>query len=156
MIEIDMPGMDVQRHAVLEMETKEAIEKLNKNLTALHFPKCEAVDYSKIDVRVFNTLEQGWIAPPAELVDAWFSQVKSTFKEFRSDEKLGFLLGLRGQSADRRIRAYRKGDEAIPYGIWRNFLVITGRAVQEIPTALGIFDMEEVQAVKSESGTARD
>lgn len=150
MIEIDMPDMGQQRQMVLDIETNEAIEKLRKNLQAAHYPRCEDVDYSTIDSRVFNTLEEGWIAPNAELVDAWFNQFKSTFKEYKSDEKLGYLLGLRGQSADRRIRAYRKGGETIPYGIWRNFLVITGRVVQEIPTVLGIFDMDKDQAVKSE------
>jgi hypothetical protein len=56
--------------------------------------------------------------------------------------KLGFLLGLQGRSADRRIRAYRNGAEIIPYGIWRTFLELTGRVVVDVKPVLGLFDSE--------------
>ncbi|MEA5720371.1 hypothetical protein ONQ97_25970, partial [Salmonella enterica subsp. enterica serovar Virginia] len=40
--------------------------------------------------------------------------------------KLGILLGLTGNT-DRRIRSFRNGERPVPYGVWRRFLIITGR-----------------------------
>ena len=41
-------------------------------------------------------------------------------------------LGMRGNNAERRIRAYRDGSDSPPYGVWRKLLVATGRVPQEI------------------------
>lgn len=142
-ISITLPSMDAQRLMILEMETEKAITTLKSNLLGKKFPKADGVDYASLDEHIFLTQDQGWVAPPSDLVDAWFNQVKELFYEYRSDRKLGNLLGLQGDSADRRIRAYRKGSEVIPYGIWRNFLEITGRVTPEIKPVLGIFDMEQ-------------
>lgn len=139
---IPLPSIHTQRLMILEMDTEQAILTLKSNLSGQHFPKVDSVDYASLDERVFLTQDQGWIAPPHDLVDAWFNQVKEIFPEYRSDAKLGSLLGLHGGSADRRIRAYRNGDEAIPYGIWRKFLELTGRVIPEIKPVLGLFDME--------------
>jgi hypothetical protein len=141
-ISITLPSMDVQRLMILEMDTEKAISTLKSNLLGQRFPKADGVDYAALDERIFLTQDQGWVAPPPNLVDAWFNQVKELFTEYHSDRKLGNLLGLHGDSADRRIRAYRKGSEAVPYGIWRNFLEITGRVIPEIKPVLGLFDME--------------
>lgn len=138
---IPLPSMEAQRLMILEMDTEKAISTLKRNLLGVHYPKAEGVDYARIDARVFLTLDQGWVPPQPELVNAWFNQVKFSFKEYQSDAKLGYLLGLQGNSADRRIRAYRKGDEAVPYGIWRAFLELTGRVTPEIKPVLGLFDM---------------
>ncbi|ECJ2865468.1 hypothetical protein VV404_004612 [Salmonella enterica] len=142
-IAITLPSMDTQRLMILEMETEKAITTLKSNLLEKKFPKADGVNYAELDERIFLTQDQGWVAPPSDLVDAWFNQVKELFDEYRSDRKLGNLLGLQGDSADRRIRAYRKGSEVIPYGIWRNFLEVTGRVTPEIKPVLGIFDMEQ-------------
>ena len=142
-INMPLPSMDAQRLMILEMETEKAITTLKSNLLGQKFDKADGVDYAALDERIFLTQDQGWIAPPSDLVDAWFNQVKELFAEYRTDRKLGNLLGLQGESADRRIRAYRKGSEVIPYGIWRNFLEITGRVTPEIKPVLGIFDIEK-------------
>lgn len=62
----------------------------------------------------------------------WFKQFTLTFPEYRSDEKIAHLLGLHSKIGDRRIRAFRNGDQPIPYGLWRRFLELTGRVNQEI------------------------
>lgn len=141
-IAISLPSMDAQRLIILEMETDKAITTLKSNLLERRYPKADGVDYAAIDERIFLTPDQGWIAPPPSLINAWFNQVKERFDEYRSDGKLGNLLGLQGDSADRRIRAYRKGDEVIPYGIWRNFLEVTGRVAPYIKPVIGIFDVD--------------
>ncbi|EPX6645141.1 hypothetical protein ABK669_22585 [Enterobacter hormaechei] len=141
-ISIELPPLDKQRLLVLKADTERAITILKANLNAKSFPKVENIDYTTIDPRIFNTLEQGWTAPPAFLIDAWFNQLKALFKEYGSDAKLGVLLGLQGRSADRRIRAYRNGAEIIPYGIWRTFLELTGRVVVDVKPVLGLFDSE--------------
>lgn len=141
-ISINLPSMDAQRLIILEMETDKAISTLKSNLLERKYPKADGVDYAAIDERIFVTLDQGWIAPPPSLINAWFNQVKERFDEYRSDGKLGYLLGLQGDNADRRIRAYRNGDEVIPYSIWRNFLEVTGRVAPYIKPVIGIFDVD--------------
>lgn len=141
-ISIELPPLDEQRLLVLKADTERAITILKANLNAKSFPKVENIDYTTIDPRVYNTLEQGWTAPPAYLIDAWFNQFKTLFKDYGSDAKLGVLLGLQGRSADRRIRAYRNGAEIIPYGVWRTFLELTGRVVVDVKPVLGLFDSE--------------
>ncbi|MEA7931654.1 hypothetical protein ONJ16_26040, partial [Salmonella enterica subsp. enterica serovar Montevideo] len=42
----------------------------------------------------------------AEVVNAWFEHFKTSFPEYKSDKKLGILLGLTGNT-DRRIRSFR-------------------------------------------------
>ncbi|EBZ6776922.1 hypothetical protein GQG94_004729 [Salmonella enterica] len=141
-ISISLPSLDQQRFLILKADTEQAISILKENMGGKKFPKTEGVNYLTIDPRIFNTIEQGWVPPTSEIIDAWFTQVKTLFNEYGSDGKLGVLLGLQGRSADRRIRAYRNGDEVIPYGVWRTFLELTGRAVVDVKPVLGIFDSE--------------
>ncbi|EGH9360804.1 hypothetical protein IFG57_003966 [Salmonella enterica] len=147
-ISIDLPSLEEQRLMILKADTARAISVLKANLRAKSFPKVDDIDYKSIDPRIFNTIEQGWIAPPAYLIDAWFNQLKTTFKEYSSDGKLGSLLGLQGSSADRRIRAYRNGAETIPYGIWRTFLELTGRVIVDVRPVLGRFDCVDLKHEK--------
>lgn len=134
--------MGQQHLFVLKSGTEQAISTLKENLNAKRFPKTAVVDYSSIEPRIFNTIEQGWVPPTPDIIDAWFTQVKNLFNEYSSDGKLAVLLGLQGRGADRRIRAYRNGAEIIPYGVWRTFLELTGRAVVDVKPVLGIFDSE--------------
>lgn len=66
-ISIELPPLDEQRLLVLKADTERAITILKANLNAKSFPKVENIDYTTIDPRIFNTLEQGWTAPPAFL-----------------------------------------------------------------------------------------
>lgn len=142
-ISFDVPDVSEQRIFLLEQGVDEGIKILKNNLTARRFPKSKQVDYNALSDKFFLTQEQGWSAPPGALVDAWFEQFKSSFPEYGSDEKLANLLGIRSKGASRQIRAFRSGEKDIPYGIWRRFLVITGRVSQEIYPVLGIFDIDE-------------
>lgn len=142
-ISFSIPSLSEQRIFLLEQGIDEGIKTLKSNLSAKRFPKSKRVDYDSLDEKPFLTQEQGWTAPPGTLVDAWFEQFKSSFPEYGSDEKLANLLGIRTKGASRQIRAFRSGEKDIPYGIWRRFLVITGRASQEIYPVLGIFDIDE-------------
>ncbi|EGB7013664.1 hypothetical protein H8C17_002627 [Salmonella enterica] len=143
-IEIEVPSLSIQRMTVFENGIKESIDALRKNLAAPSYPKAASVDYSALDARYFLTVEQGWIAPPPELVNAWFEQFKATFPKYGVDKSLAALLGIHSNGASRRIREYRNGEKPIPYGIWRKFLVITGRVTQEIYPVMGVFDINEV------------
>lgn len=69
----------------------------------------------------------------------WLKQFTLTFPEYRSDEKIAHLLSLHSKIGGRRIRAFRNGDQPIPYGLWRRFLELTGRVNQEITPVLGFF-----------------
>ncbi|EBY7550157.1 hypothetical protein D6K16_22925 [Salmonella enterica subsp. enterica serovar Enteritidis] len=140
-IEIEIPSIEMQRMAVFENGIKESIDALRKNLEAAPYPKAASVDYSALDARYFMTIEQGWIAPPCELVNAWFEQFKATFPQYGVDKTLAALLGIHSNGASRRIREYRNGEKPIPYGVWRKFLVITGRVKQEIYPVMGVFDI---------------
>ncbi|MEA7931569.1 hypothetical protein ONJ16_24865, partial [Salmonella enterica subsp. enterica serovar Montevideo] len=74
-----------------------------------------------------------------EVVNAWFEHFKTSFPEYKSDKKLGILLGLTGNT-DRRIRSFRNGERPVPYGVWRRFLIITGRVSQEIIPVIAHID----------------
>jgi hypothetical protein len=67
-------------------------------------------------------------------VGAYFRHFQAHFPEHGTDAKLAALLGL---SSDRRIREFKNGSRKVPYGIWRSFLVLTGRAPQDILPVLG-------------------
>lgn len=141
-IKITLPSLNMQRMEIFKKGVEESINALQRNATAAPYPKAKAVDYSTLDERYFLTVEQGWIVPPHKLVNAWFEQFKSTFPEYGSDSSLAALLGIHSNGASRRIREYRNGEKPIPYGIWRKFLVITGRVPQEITPVFGVFDTE--------------
>ncbi|MDL5838934.1 hypothetical protein QSW42_25035 [Escherichia coli] len=141
-IKITLPSINEQRMEIFKNGIDEAISALRENATAAPYPKAKAVDYSTLDERYFLTVEQGWVAPPHTLVNAWFEQFKSTFPEYGSDSSLAALLGNHSNGASRRIREYRNGEKPIPFGIWRKFLVLTGRAPQEIIPVFGVFDTE--------------
>lgn len=141
-IKITLPSLNIQRMEIFKNGIEESINALRSNATAAPYPRAKAVDYSTLDERYFLTVEQGWIAPPHKLVNAWFEQFKSTIPEYGSDSSLAALLGIHSNGASRRIREYRNGEKPIPYGIWRKFLVITGRVPQEIYPVLGVFDTE--------------
>ncbi|SEL88268.1 hypothetical protein SAMN04487787_12819 [Kosakonia sacchari] len=132
MIKIDMPDIQTQKDIVLRESVRQACVQLENNLKAPHIPGPD-FDFRQYDQSHLKTEDEGWMPPAAEVVNAWFEHFKSAFPEYGSDKKLGLLLGLTG-NADRRIRSFRSGERPVPYGIWRRFLVITGRAMQEIIT----------------------
>lgn len=139
MIELDLPDMGTQRDVIRRERVREATTALMKGLDAPHVKGPVSFDYRAYSVNHLLTEAEGWEPPPHEVVNAWFEHFKTALPDFDSDKKLGNLLGLEG-NADRRIRSFRNGERPIPYGIWRRFLVMTGRAHQEIWPVLAIID----------------
>lgn len=125
---ISLPSIQEQQRIVLEQATKEAIAQLKQNLKApvLH-PKQE-IDEGMYSRNHLLREGEGWEPPAPEVVRAYFKYFQEHFPEYDTDKKLAKLLGV---SSDRRIREMKEGKKPA-YGVWRKFLVLTGRAPQEI------------------------
>lgn len=144
-ISIDLPGIDEQRLFLLEQGVNEGCSRLRANLNAPRYPAAPGIDAAIYGDKHLRTQEEGWEPPAPALINAWFDQFRATFPEYAAEKSLAALLGLSVGNGGRRIRAYESGDEKIPYGIWRRFLIITGRASQEIIPVMGIFDIGEAK-----------
>jgi len=126
-MKINLPSIDEQQIVIFEASTKEAISVLKKNLKAARYPPQNEIDEN---VRLHLLREgEGWEAPDPDVIGAYFRHFQQYFDAYDTDKKLAVLLGL---SSDRRVREYKSGARKMPYGIWRKFLVLTGRAPQEI------------------------
>lgn len=129
---IELPDIAAQQEMVFQSGTKAAIDQLNANLRAPRLPpQCE-IDEQNYSSKHLLRESEGWEAPHPDIIGAYFRHFQANFAEFNTDGKLGALLGLRGVSADRRIRSFKEGSTPIPYGVWRRFLVLTGRVPQEV------------------------
>lgn len=131
-IEIPMPAIPDQQAFIFKAATEAAIQQLQANLNAPVLPGLSEFDLAFDDHAHLLRENEGWVAPSNDLVDAYFKHFQKAFPEHGTDAKLAKLLGLLGQSSDRRIREYKQGRYKVPYNVWRRFLVITGRAPQEI------------------------
>lgn len=133
-MEINLPALSEQQRMIYESSTREAIATLEANLNApvLH----SDLDINEADYCNKHLLRksEGWQAPHNDVVGAYFRQFQALFAEYGSDKALAALLGV---SSDRRVREYKQGRSKIPYDIWRRFLVITGRAPQEVISVKG-------------------
>ncbi|AJJ63094.1 hypothetical protein [Yersinia aldovae] len=139
-MEINIPSLKDQKMVIYENQLKESYQLLLDNLNAPYYPKVNNFDSSKYGIEHLKLYKDGWKPPHPDLVNAWFTQFKQTFPEYKTDEKIAILLGLTGSESNRRIRAFRHGEQPIPYGLWRNFLVRTGRVNQEIIPVMGFFE----------------
>lgn len=140
-ISIELPDTNEQHLILLRDGVERGCAALRENLNAPHYgsvPDFNAAIYGEKHLLKEN---EGWEAPAPEVIRAWFGQFQRVFSAYDSEEKLAALLGLHGKQAGRRIRAFENGEMPIPYGVWRRFLVLTGRVSQEIIPVLGIFDM---------------
>jgi hypothetical protein len=127
--DLNIPSIACQQSIIFEQSTLEAIQQLNENLKApviLGQTEIKETDYSHEHLLEKNA---GWVAPEADIVGAYFRHFQSHFSEYGTDKTLATLLGL---SSDRRVREFKQGKCKVPYDVWRKFLVITGRAPQEI------------------------
>lgn len=128
-MKIDLPGIGDQQRFVFEESAKEAISQIKENLKAPVLPPQAEIDEGLYDNKHLLTEAQGWAPPHADVVGAYFRHFQQNFPEYKTDVKLTEFLGL---SSDRRVRAFKDGSKTVPYGVWRKFLVVTGRAPQEI------------------------
>ncbi len=130
-MKISIPKIVDQQRYIFEISTKESIEQLQKNLTAPVIPGQTEVDESEYPRTHLLRECEGWEPPHPNIIAAYFRHFQAHFEDYNTDNKLSVLLGL---SSNRRVREYKSGDRTIPYEVWRKFLVMTGRAPQEIFT----------------------
>lgn len=133
-MEIKLPAINEQQRTMYEHSTQEAIAILKENLNAPVLPGQSEIDESKYCNKHLLRKSEGWQAPHPDIVGAYFRQFQTHFTEYDSDKKLAKLLGL---SSDRRIREFKQGKYKVPYEVWRQFLVLTGRAPQDIIKVFG-------------------
>lgn len=132
-MKITLPSIRDQQKAIFAASTKAAIEQLQKNLQAPELPPQTEVDETLFPRTHLLKENEGWEPPSPEIIAAYFRHFQSHFPEFGTDKQLARLLRL---SSDRRVREYKSGDRTIPYGVWREFLTLTGRAPQDIVAVL--------------------
>ena len=128
-MKINLPSIEEQKRSIFEESTKEAIAQLKKNLKAPYLPPQDEVDEGNYSNNHLLREDEGWEPPHPDIIGAYFRHFQSHFEEYDTDRKLGYLLGL---SSDRRVREYKSGSRKMPYGIWRKFLILTGRAPQDV------------------------
>ncbi|MES2207311.1 MAG: hypothetical protein V4525_11040 [Pseudomonadota bacterium] len=126
---IELPSIQEQQKFIFEESAKLAIKTLKENLKAPILPAQNELDESLYNRSHLLRENEGWKAPHPDIIACYFRHFQKHFSDYNTDSKLADLLGL---SSDRRIREYKNGDRTIPYGVWRRFLVITGRAPQDI------------------------
>ncbi|TXH62525.1 MAG: hypothetical protein E6Q84_01100 [Thiothrix sp.] len=128
-MEIKIPSIQEQQRFIFEQATREAIRQLEENLNA---PVVQdlAIDESQYSNEHLLP-ESRWKPPHADVAYAYIEQLKR-HSDHKTDKAVAEFLGLRGNNAERRLRAYREGSESPPYGVWRRLLVATGRVPQEI------------------------
>ncbi|PCH65819.1 MAG: hypothetical protein COC04_00885 [Gammaproteobacteria bacterium] len=134
-MKIELPGIKDQLKVIFEESTKEAIATLKRNLNAQAF-KGPDIDESPYPNTHLLRKSEGWEPPHKDVAAAYFDNFKEHFVEYNSDNKIAALLGL---SSGRRIREFKQGKYTVPYGVWREFLVITGRAPQDVLEVKGFF-----------------
>lgn len=128
-IKIKLPPVGAQQKIIFEAATKEAIEQLRANLKAPTLPPQTEIDESKFSRKHLLREREGWEPPHPDIVGAYLRHFQHHFAEYDTDKKLADLLGV---SSDRRVREFKQGTRDVPYGIWRKFLVMTGRAPQDV------------------------
>ena len=133
-MKINLPGVKDQQKIIFQESTKEAIAILKNNLNAPVYPPQDEIDEDAYSNTHLLREREGWKAPPPDIVGAYFRQFQKHFPDYNTDKKLADLLGV---TSDRRVREFKHGDRSVPYGIWRKFLVITGRAPQDVLQVLG-------------------
>ncbi|MGM7284737.1 hypothetical protein ABRY74_23105 [Pseudomonas guariconensis] len=135
-MKIALPDIATQQLIAFQEGTEAGIRQLQANLNAPRL--APPVVPADADNAHLLRKHEGWIAPNRELVKVYFKHFQANFPEYGTDGKLAKLLGLSGKAGDRRIREYKEGTAPVPYGVWREFLVITGRVPQDIIPVLAI------------------
>ncbi|MBI6621537.1 hypothetical protein YA0783_24930 [Pseudomonas corrugata] len=128
-MKIDVPNVAEQQAFIFEQATKAAIAQLLANLNAPRIP-LQANQTAWANTHLLRERE-GWEPPSADVVGAYFRHFQEHFPDYGTDAKLADLLY--GPGCDRRkIRAIKNGTVAVPYRIWRRFLILTGRVPEDI------------------------
>jgi hypothetical protein len=128
-MKIVLPDIPKQQAMIFEEAAKDGIAQLKANLKAPRISPQTEIDEGQYPRTHLLREQEGWEPPHQDIVAAYFRQFQQCFPQYNTDGKLAALLGL---SSDRRVRAFKSGSKTVPYGVWRHFLVMTGRAPQEI------------------------
>lgn len=146
-MEIKLPNLQQQQRMVdIKTDIEDAAASMMSVLMSTpDFPAQSEVDESQYSAAHLLPEADGWEPPHPDIVGAYFRQFQSIFTDYGSDAKLARLLGL---SSDRRIREYKQGVSKVPYGVWRKFLVMTGRAAQEAIPVFGFFGATDKMPAK--------
>lgn len=128
-MKIELPSIVDQQAAIYEAATKEAIKQLSSNLKAVRLPGQTEIDESLYPRTHLLRKNEGWEPPVPDLIGAYFRHFQAAFPAYGTDVQLAKLLGL---SSDRRLREYKTGSRKPPYGVWRRFLILTGRVPQDV------------------------
>lgn len=128
-MKIALPSIADQQKFIFEQATAAAIQTLQQNLNAPQLPAQTEVDESQYSRAHLLREHEDWEAPHPDIIAAYFRHLQQHLPEYDTDGKLATLLGL---SSNRRIREYKSGARTIPYGVWRKFLIMTGRAPQDV------------------------
>ena len=128
-MKIALPPIPAQQAEIFKVATAQAIKQLQANLQAPHLPAQTDVDETAYPRTHLLREAEGFEAPDPAIVRAYFRHFQDAFPEYGTDGKLARLLGL---SSDRRVREFKEGGRKVPYGVWRAFLVMTGRAPQDV------------------------
>lgn len=128
-MKIELPSIQEQQAKVFEAATRAAIKQLQDNLKAPRLPGQVDVDEAAFPRAHLLREGEGFEAPDPAIVRAYFRHFQDAFPEYGTDGRLAALLGL---SSDRRVREFKEGGRKVPYGVWRAFLVMTGRAPQDV------------------------
>lgn len=131
--ELNVPSLRDQQRLIYEQSTKHAISVLNKNLQAPVLPGQTELDETAYSNAHLLREHEGFEAPHADIVAAYFRHFQAHFAQYGTDKSLAQLLGL---ESDRRIRAFKSGEKKVPYNVWRRFLVLTGRVPQDVVEVL--------------------
>jgi hypothetical protein len=126
---LELPSIEKQQAVIFENSTLEAIEQLHENLNARVIPGQTEINENDYSREHLLEKDVGWVAPHQDVVGAYFRHFQENFIDYSTDKKLAYLFGL---SSDRRIREFKQGTRKVPYNVWRKFLIITGRAPQNI------------------------
>lgn len=129
-MKITLPDIQSQQRFVLQASIEEAIGQLKKIKNVRSVSPIDLDGFKESDYPNTHLLREreGYEPPAPEVVRAYLAHFQMHCPEFDTDEKIAVLMNV----TSRRIRAYKKGEEKVPFGIWRRFLVATGRAAQDI------------------------
>lgn len=134
-MKIELPSIADQQRVILEQATEAAIAQLKENLNAPRIAGQTEVNEDNYPRTHLLREYEGWEAPHPDIVGAYFRHFQQHFPDYKTDKKLAALLGL---SSDRRVREFKEGGRKVPYGVWRSFLVMTGRAPQDVLPVLAV------------------
>ncbi|ORM61187.1 hypothetical protein HA45_21110 [Pantoea rodasii] len=96
--------------------------------------------YRDYDTAHLREMTEEWKPPAREVVCAWFGHFQACVPEYATDDRLAVLLGMGGE-ASHLLHEYRLGFAFVPYHVWHRFLILSGRAGQDIvPVLLNVDD----------------